>query len=76
MGLHFTVNLLLRAQLMLATRRAITAKGLSQTDAAMLLEIGQPRLSNLYNGKIDRFTIDALVNFLTLLDKKVKIIVE
>ncbi|MDX2108002.1 MAG: helix-turn-helix transcriptional regulator [Candidatus Melainabacteria bacterium] len=69
-------NLLLRSQLMLATRKAITAKGLSQSEAAKILEVGQPRLSNLYNGKIDRFTIDALVNFLSRLDKKVKIVVE
>ena len=69
-------NLLLRSQLMLATRKAIKAKRLNQIEAAKILEVGQPRISNLYNGKIDRFIIDAMVNFLSRLDKKVKIVVE
>lgn len=36
----------------------------SQTDRAGLLSISQPRLSDLLKGKIDRFSIEALIDLL------------
>jgi len=54
-------NLLLRADLMIAIQRFIRKSGLSQTEAAKRLGITQPRMSDLYRHRIDRFSLDALV---------------
>ena len=58
-------NLKLRSTLMLALRRHIEREGLSQTDAAKVFGVSQPRISNLMRGKINLFSIDMLVNMLT-----------
>ena len=55
-------NLLLRAQLM--SRIRATVRGLTQRDAAVLFGVSQPRLNDLIRGKIDKFSLDALVNML------------
>ena len=70
------VNLLARAKLMMAIEKVIKERGLSQTEAAKLLGVGQPRLSDLYSGKLERFTIDMLMKWLAKLGKKVTINVE
>ena len=57
-------NLRLRAQMMALLRDTIKAKGLTQTAAAKLFGVTQPRISDLTRGKIERFTIDMLVNML------------
>jgi len=57
-------NMKLRASLMLALRDHIERKGLSQSQAAKLLAVTQPRISDLIRGKIDLFAIDTLVNML------------
>lgn len=55
-------NLLLRAQLMSRVRDA--ARGMSQREAAKRFGVTQPRLNDLLRGKIDKFSLDALVNML------------
>lgn len=55
-------NLLMRADLMALILKRIRAKGLAQAEAAKLLGVTQPRLSDLYRHKIDKFSLDALVN--------------
>jgi predicted XRE-type DNA-binding protein len=55
-------NLMLRADLMIAIQRFIRDAGLSQTEAAKKLGVTQPRLSDLYRHRIERFSLDALVN--------------
>jgi predicted XRE-type DNA-binding protein len=55
-------NLLLRAQLM--SRIRDSAKGLAQREAADRFGVSQPRLNDLLRGKIDKFSLDALVNML------------
>jgi predicted XRE-type DNA-binding protein len=57
-------NLKLRSSLMLALKRHIQRKGLSQTEAAKVFGVTQPRISNLMRGKIDLFGLDMLVNML------------
>jgi predicted XRE-type DNA-binding protein len=42
----------------------IAWEGLSQTNAAKLLGVTQPRISDLMRGRIDLFAIDTLVNML------------
>lgn len=58
-------NLQMRAQMMTALRRFIAGQGLTQAQAARLLHVTQPRISDLTRGRISRFSLDALVNMLT-----------
>ena len=55
-------NLLLRAQLMSRVRDA--ARGMTQREAAKRFGVTQPRLNDLLRGKINKFSLDALVNML------------
>lgn len=55
-------NLLLRAKLMLRIRQ--TAEGLTQAEAARRFGVTQPRINDLLRGKIDKFSLYALVNML------------
>jgi len=54
-------NLKLRSSLMLALKRYIQREGLTQTEAARLFGVTQPRISNLIHGKINAFGLDLLV---------------
>ena len=54
-------NLRLRSDLMIAVEREVQGWGLTQTAAAERLGVTQPRLSDLMRGKVDRFSLDALV---------------
>lgn len=54
-------NLKLRSALMSALARHIESEGLTQAQAAKVLGITQPRVSNLVRGKIDAFGLDMLV---------------
>lgn len=58
-------NLLLRSQTMVALVQWFDGCGLTQTQAAKVLGITQPRLSQLLKGKIELFSLDALVNMAT-----------
>jgi predicted XRE-type DNA-binding protein len=44
--------------------RYVGASGLKQKDAAALFGVTQPRLNDLVKGKIEKFSLDALVNML------------
>lgn len=55
-------NMKLRSVLMIALKKHITRAGLSQSQAAKVFGVTQPRVSDLMRGKIDLFGLDALVN--------------
>ena len=55
-------NMKLRSVLMMALKDHIARVGLSQSDAAKLLGVTQPRVSDLMRGKIELFGLDTLVN--------------
>lgn len=55
-------NLKVRAALMRAIRDRIEAQGWSQGTAAEHLGLTQPRVSDLFRGKISKFSLDALVD--------------
>lgn len=58
-------HLRIRADLMLEVERLIAARGFTQAEAAKVLHVTQPRISDLMRGKIDRFSIDTLVEMLS-----------
>jgi predicted XRE-type DNA-binding protein len=57
-------NLRVRADLMIELSRLIESKGWTQEEAAEIMGVSQPRISDLIRGKIDRFSIDFLVSML------------
>lgn len=55
-------NMKLRSTLMMALKEHITHAGMSQSQAAKLFGVTQPRVSDLLRGKINLFGLDTLVN--------------
>lgn len=55
-------NMTARADLLLAIRERVKAWNLTQEDAAARLGVTRPRLNDLMRGKLDKFSLDALVN--------------
>jgi len=58
-------NMKLRSELMVALKHYIARSEMSQQQAAQLLGVTQPRVSDLMRGKINLFGLDALVNMAT-----------
>ena len=54
-------NLKIRSDLMIRLTRLLAARHLTQAQAARLLGVTQPRISDLVRGKIDRFSVDSLI---------------
>ena len=57
-------NLRLRSELMMRVERFVRETGATQSAAARALGLTQPRLNALLKGRIDLFSLDALVNML------------
>ena len=55
-------NMKVRAELMLALQEQVKNKTGTQGEKAEQLGITQPRLNDLLRGRIDKFSLDALVN--------------
>src|SRR3954462_90476 len=57
-------HLLVLSRLTMAIEQLIKERGLTQTRAARLFGVTQPRVSDLVRGRIELFSIDALVEML------------
>ena len=68
-------HLKVRSNLMIHLQKAIATRCLKQAEAAKLLGVTQPRVSELMRGRIDLFSIDTLINFLARLDMRVGLVV-
>ncbi|PZE09519.1 helix-turn-helix domain-containing protein [Pseudomonas solani] len=66
-------NMQLRSQLMMACAERVRSWNLSQKEAAGKLHITQPRLNDLLNGKISKFSLDALVNLLASAEMEISV---
>ena len=64
---------LLKKQLMEELSSWISAHHLKQTEAAEILMVSRPRISDVVNKKTAKFTIDALVEMLSRVGKPVKL---
>lgn len=62
----------LKSQLFMALIKLIRERGMSQAEAAQLLKISQPRVSNLFKGHLEKFSIDGLLEMLVRLGYKVE----
>jgi len=63
-----------RAELMVNLQKVIAARGLKQADAAALLGVAQPRVSDLMRGRLDLFSIDTLIDMLAHLGIRAKVV--
>ena len=68
-------EMLAKAQLAQRICDIITERKLTQTKAASLLGIDQPKISALMRGKLDGFSTDRLFRFLNALGRDVEIVI-
>ena len=73
LGLPEPDDLLAKANLALAIRRTIELRGLTQKQAAQILGLDQPKVSLIVNGRLDGFSTERLMRFLTELGCDVQI---
>lgn len=66
-------NMTMRSDLIIAIEQAVRGWNMTQADAARRLALTQPRLNDLLQGKIAKFSLDALINLAGLAGLAVKI---
>jgi predicted XRE-type DNA-binding protein len=76
LGLPNAGEMLIKAQLARAIYIWMTARQLTQTDAAKILGIDRSEISNLIDGKLAAFSIERLFRFLNALDCDVEITIK
>jgi len=69
-------HLLVRADLLIEVQKIIASRRLKQRAAAKILRVSQPRVGDLLSGRIDVFSTDALIDMLTRLGARVRLIVK
>ncbi len=73
LGLDDSVEMITRSDLMSEVVNLIRKSGLSQKEIAGILGISAPKVSSLMTGKINDFSNDTLLNYLTLLGCNIEI---
>jgi predicted XRE-type DNA-binding protein len=68
-------NLALRSEVMIRIEEFVERSGMTPARAAARLDLTQPRLNALLQGRIDQFTLDALVNAATRAGLQVDLLV-
>jgi len=66
-------NMKMRSFLMGALQAAVQEWGMTQAKAAERLGVTQPRLNDLLKGRIDKFSLDALVTLVSHTGKSIEI---
>src|SRR3954467_15045117 len=66
-------HLRIRSTLMATLREMLRDRELTQSDAAVLFAVSQPRVSDLVRGRIDLFSIDSLVGMLARAGVRVEV---
>ena len=64
-----------KVRLAVAIQQIIQTRHLSQTAAARLLDINQPKISALVNYHLEGFSVERLMHFLNALDRDVEIVI-
>jgi phage-related protein/predicted XRE-type DNA-binding protein len=76
LGLKNPEERLAKTQLATQIMFTLEARKLTQTAAAKLLGIAQPKVSNIYRGNLNEFSIERLMRLLNRLHRDVRIVVE
>jgi len=64
-----------KARLAVAINQILAGQELPQVAAARRLKINQPKISALANYRLDGFSVERLMHFLTALDRDVEIVI-
>ena len=75
-GLPNPEDRLAKADLAVRIAEAIRARRLTQTRAAHVLKIDQPKISRHLRGQLSGFSTERLMHFLTLLGRDIEIVVK
>jgi predicted XRE-type DNA-binding protein len=75
LGLPNPEERLLKAELSILIGGIIEKRGLTQAQAAELLGINQPKVSNLLRGRLSGFSVERLLRFLLALEADVEIVI-
>lgn len=75
LGLKNPEELLAKAKLAARIVQILEERKLSQTQAAKLLCVDQPKVSLIYRGRLDDFSVERLMRFLTALHRDIWIVV-
>jgi predicted XRE-type DNA-binding protein len=67
---------LIKAELARRIGRILRQRRLTQHQAAALLGLDQPKVSALLRGKLQGFSLERLLRFLTALDRDVEIVIK
>ena len=65
-------HLRVRSDLLVQLQKAIKSQGLKQAEAAKLLDVTQPRVSDLMRGRLDLFSVDSLIDMLARVGVRVR----
>lgn len=76
LGLPNADDLLAKAELAAKIIEEIQRRRLTQTQAAAILRVDQPKISALKQGKLTGFSVERLIRLLLLLGRDVEIIVK
>ncbi len=76
LGLKDSEELLAKAKLASRIIDVIEARKLTQVAAAKILAVDQPKVSLIYRGRLEDFSIERLMRFLTALGHDLRITVE
>jgi predicted XRE-type DNA-binding protein len=75
LGLKNPEELLAKAKLAARIVQILEERKVSQTQAAKLLGVDQPKVSLIYRGRLDDFSVERLMRFLTVLHRDIRIVV-
>jgi len=64
-----------KLRLAMEVNEILKARRLKQTEAGALLGLPQPKVSQLVNYRLDGFSVERLMGFLTRLDRDVEIVI-
>nr|WP_281719943.1 XRE family transcriptional regulator [Nitrosomonas nitrosa] len=70
---HTAASMKIRSQLLIILQEHITKSKMTQTQAAKLLGVTQPRISDLMRGRIDLFSLESLVDMITSIGLEVEV---
>lgn len=76
LGLPGADDLLLKSQIVIELHGLMRKRGLTQTEAAKLMGIAQPGLSNLLRGELRGYSVERLIRMLTAFGRDVEIVVK
>lgn len=68
-----TANMTMRSDILIVLRQKIMTWKVTQASAARRLQITQPRLNDLLRGRIDKFSLDTLINLADRADIQVRL---